>query len=59
MVRRLTLKLERLDGKSLATEDARRLFDFDTAPRSQVEIMEAEDDLTWRDRQRKDVSRGQ
>jgi hypothetical protein len=45
MVRRLTLKLERLDGASLATQDARRLFDFDTAPRSQIEITEAGEDL--------------
>lgn len=29
MVRRLTLKLERLDGESAATEDARHLVDFD------------------------------
>jgi hypothetical protein len=48
MVRRLAHKLERLDGNSLATQDARRLFDFDTAPRSQIEIEEAVNDLTAR-----------
>ena len=43
-------------GKSLATEDARRLFDFDTVPRSQVEIEEAEYDI--RGEVERGVSRG-
>jgi hypothetical protein len=41
MVRRLALKLERVDGQSLATEDARRLVDFEAVPSIPIEIEEA------------------
>lgn len=41
MVRCLTLKLERIDGESLATQDARKLVDFDRLlPLDPVEYQE-------------------
>ena len=42
LVRRLCLKLERVHGGSIATDDARRLVDLDGVPLVSVEIREAD-----------------
>jgi hypothetical protein len=43
MIWRLTRKLERLDGESLATQDARRLVNFGEVGLEPVEIVEGAD----------------